>query len=84
MTALYRNGQPAEALAHYQQARALFNEELGAEPGEGLRAIQRRILIADPDLSKPTEPRTRPVPGGTLSPPNRHRSKRWAGPDTTL
>jgi DNA-binding SARP family transcriptional activator len=54
MTALHRNGQPADALALYQQARTLFNEELGMEPGHGLRAIHQRILSSDPRRSKPT------------------------------
>ena len=44
MTALYRNGQQADALAQYQEARTLFHEELGMEPGDGLRGIHHRIL----------------------------------------
>jgi DNA-binding SARP family transcriptional activator/predicted negative regulator of RcsB-dependent stress response len=51
MLALYRSGRQAEALAIYRQARALFANELGVEPGPGLRNLHERILRADPRLS---------------------------------
>ena len=51
MLALYRAHRPAEALAAYHRARRTFDEELGIEPGPALRALQRRILAADPTLS---------------------------------
>jgi DNA-binding SARP family transcriptional activator len=50
MLALYRCGRQAEALAAYQRARAVLIEELGAEPGPGLRDLHQRILVADPEL----------------------------------
>ena len=37
MLALYRAGRRADALAAYRQARSLFAEELGLEPGPALR-----------------------------------------------
>jgi len=53
MLALYRDGQQAGALAAYRAARALIVDELGAEPGPGLRELQHQILIADPALAPP-------------------------------
>jgi len=53
MLALYRCGRQAEALAAYQQVRAMLVEELGAEPGTELRALHQQILAADPILAMP-------------------------------
>src|SRR3984885_2422306 len=47
MLALYRDGRQAEALAAYQQARAVLVEELGTEPGAGLSQVHRQILAGD-------------------------------------
>lgn len=44
MLALYRCERPAEALQAYQDARCVFVEELGVEPGESLRELERAIL----------------------------------------
>jgi hypothetical protein len=44
MTALYRAGRQAEALAEYQQARQTLVTELGLEPGPSLRQLERAIL----------------------------------------
>lgn len=41
MRALYRAGRPADALAAYRQARRLFQDELGTDPGEDLQQIGR-------------------------------------------
>src|SRR5439155_6124649 len=55
MLALYRSGRQAEALDAYQEARRLLDEELGLEPGESLKALQKSILAHDPSLeSTPT------------------------------
>jgi len=51
MLALYRAGRQAEALAAYQHAREVLVEEIGSEPGPGLREVHRRILAADPALA---------------------------------
>jgi DNA-binding SARP family transcriptional activator len=48
MTALYRDGQQAAALAAYQAARGVLAAELGAEPGPELRALHQQILRGDP------------------------------------
>jgi DNA-binding SARP family transcriptional activator len=50
MIALYRSGRQVEALGAYRRARRLLADEHGLEPGPGLRAIERRILRADPTL----------------------------------
>jgi DNA-binding SARP family transcriptional activator len=47
MTALYRDGQQASALAAYQAARDVLVEELGAEPGPGLRRVHQEVLAGN-------------------------------------
>ena len=42
--ALYRCGRQADALVAYQRARTVLAEELGIEPGEELRALERAVL----------------------------------------
>jgi DNA-binding SARP family transcriptional activator len=53
MLALYRDGRQGEALAAYQQARAMLVEELGTEPGAALSQVQQQILAGDPALMLP-------------------------------
>jgi YVTN family beta-propeller protein len=50
MTALYRDGRQADALAAYKEARAAL-VELGLEPAGELRELERAILRHDPSLS---------------------------------
>jgi DNA-binding SARP family transcriptional activator/ABC-type transport system substrate-binding protein len=50
MIALYRSGRQAEALEAYEQARRFLLEELGLEPSEELKRLQRAILAHDPAL----------------------------------
>jgi DNA-binding SARP family transcriptional activator len=53
MLALYRSGRQAEALESYQEARRLLTQELGLEPSEALKELQRAILAHDPSLEAP-------------------------------
>jgi DNA-binding SARP family transcriptional activator len=50
MLALYRSDRQADALQAYQDARRTLVEELGIEPGERLRELERAILAQDPRL----------------------------------
>ncbi|MGN6170481.1 MAG: BTAD domain-containing putative transcriptional regulator [Solirubrobacteraceae bacterium] len=50
MLAFYRSDRQAEALQAYQDARRKLVEELGIEPGERLRELERAILAQDPEL----------------------------------
>ena len=50
MLALHRSARRLDALAAYQEVRLAIVEESGMEPGEELRALQRRILQDDPTL----------------------------------
>lgn len=47
MTALYRDGQQAEALAAYAATADRLVEELGVDPGPALRALHGRVLRQD-------------------------------------
>lgn len=48
MTALYRSGRRADALAAYRQGRAILVEELGVEPNQESQELVRAILADDP------------------------------------
>ena len=50
MLALYRCDRQADALQAYQEARVALVEELGIEPGEHLRELERAVLAQDPKL----------------------------------
>jgi DNA-binding SARP family transcriptional activator/DNA-binding CsgD family transcriptional regulator len=50
MVALYRCDRQADALQAYQDARRALVEELGIEPGDRLRELERAILAQDPEL----------------------------------
>jgi YVTN family beta-propeller protein len=65
MLALYRSDRQAEALHAYEEGRRALAEELGLEPSERLRSLERRILEHDPGLAAPPRrgrPRLVPAP----------------------
>jgi len=53
MTALYRSGRQADALAAYQRLRGTLDAELGLVPGPALRDLETAILRQDPALDAP-------------------------------
>lgn len=50
LLALYRLGRQADALQAYRRVRGILRDELGVEPGHGLRRLHTRILTQDPGL----------------------------------
>jgi DNA-binding SARP family transcriptional activator/tetratricopeptide (TPR) repeat protein len=48
--ALVRSGRQAEALEVLREVRTVLDEELGIEPGQGLRDLQAAVLRQDPVL----------------------------------
>jgi YVTN family beta-propeller protein len=74
MLALYRAGRQADALAVYRESRRRLSEDLGLEPGAGLRRLQGAILAQDPSLERPA-----PVskPGNPAAAPGRATRRNW-------
>jgi DNA-binding SARP family transcriptional activator/tetratricopeptide (TPR) repeat protein len=81
MVALYRSGQQAAALTVYRQARRTLVEEVGIEPGPGLRELNQRILRSDPALTLIPRMRAarrraagKPAPGRATAVPEQARA----------
>ena len=64
MLALYRCDRQADALQAYHDARHTLVDQLGIEPGERLRELQRAILAQDPDLAIPVVRERTELPPG--------------------
>jgi predicted ATPase/DNA-binding SARP family transcriptional activator len=69
MTALYRVGRQADALAAYRTAGTRLGEELGVEPGPRLRQLELRILRHEQDLGAEPSPGSiaADLPAGTVT-----------------
>jgi DNA-binding SARP family transcriptional activator len=70
MAALLAAGHRADALEHYRQTYRRFADELGVEPGAGLRDLEQRILRGDRFIGTPVNspvPRQLPPAGATLT-----------------
>lgn len=73
MLALYRSGRQADALAEYTEIRRLLTDDLGLEPSDDLRALQRQILEHAPGLGVPTRV------NGAARAPGRGTTRRRSG-----
>jgi predicted ATPase/DNA-binding SARP family transcriptional activator len=69
MLALYRCDRQADALQAYQDARRTLVDELGIEPGERLRELERAILAQDAALAAPAMVAATRDHGDAPSPP---------------
>jgi predicted ATPase/DNA-binding SARP family transcriptional activator len=56
MSASWRLGRQAEALAAFDRLRLLLREELGVDPGATARDLQARMLAQDPSLMETGHP----------------------------
>ena len=76
MTALYRTGRQADALAAYRRARAILVDELGVEPGPRLRELEGLVLDQHEDL----DGRPASTPARAARPGARRGGRRAAAP----
>ncbi|MGY1823295.1 BTAD domain-containing putative transcriptional regulator [Geodermatophilus sp. SYSU D00079] len=60
--ALYRSGRQGDALTVLRRAREHLAEELGIDPGRGLRELEAAVLGQEPALDLPAQPVVLPAP----------------------
>ncbi|MFH8610655.1 BTAD domain-containing putative transcriptional regulator [Streptomyces sp. NPDC018029] len=84
--ALYRTGRQGDALATLRRARATLAEELGLDPGPGLRRLEADILAQDATLDLPSRPGQpgQPGPSGPSATASRLWSEAAASYDRTV
>ena len=81
MIGLYRCGRQADALAAYGRVRRLLVDELGLEPGEELRLLERQVLDQSAELALPGLLPGAGRFGGSRGPAARIASRRIPLPD---
>jgi DNA-binding SARP family transcriptional activator len=69
ITALYRSGRQADALAAYQRVRRILADELGIAPSPALRELEHRVLVQDTSLARPEASRGTPWHSNGEAPP---------------
>ncbi|GLY02291.1 MULTISPECIES: BTAD domain-containing putative transcriptional regulator [Actinoplanes] len=62
MLGLYRTGRQAAAIEQYQRIATLLADELGLDPGSGLRQVYKRILDGEPATPPVPAPPAAPAP----------------------
>ncbi|MGY1690342.1 BTAD domain-containing putative transcriptional regulator [Geodermatophilus sp. SYSU D01105] len=67
--ALYRSGRQGDALTVLRRAREHLAEELGIDPGRGLRALEAAVLGQEPALDLPAPPVPLPATPTPAPPP---------------
>ncbi len=77
MLALHRAGRRSDALALFRATRSLLADELGLEPSEELRALERRVLQDDPSLHAPATaaPPRASAPAAPAANAGQHRAR---------
>jgi YVTN family beta-propeller protein len=75
MTALYRSGRQADALARYREGRQRLVDELGVEPAAETRSLEQAILQHHSDLAPASREAT---PGHAAASSPRRRRVGWA------